>query len=119
MPIYDYECSECEHALEDVTQGMTEKPLTLCPACGEPALLRVISGGLGFQVKKVETIGQLEAKNTKANKSRIDEAAAKRKEETPEEPKTWVDKYGGDATSQEINKMSPNQKQRYVMEGKK
>ncbi len=119
MPDYDYECSECEHFLEDVTQGMTDLPLEICPACGEPALFRVISGGLGFQVKKVETIGQLANKNTKANKTRIAEAAAKKREETPEEPKTWVDKYGGDATSKEINKMSPNQKLRYVMEGKK
>jgi putative FmdB family regulatory protein len=119
MPTYDYECSECECLLEDITQGMTEKPLTLCPTCGEHALLRVISGGLPFQMKKMETIGQLANKNAKTNKTKIQEAAAKKREDTPEEPKTWVEKLGGDATSQEINKMSPKQKTKYVMEGKK
>jgi len=119
MPTYDYECSECEHLVEDVVQRFSEKPLKRCPECGKHKLERVISGGLLACVKDVKTIGQLEEKNNKKYKSRIAEAQAKRSEETPEAPKTWIDKHGGDATPKEINNMTPQQKTRYIMEGKK
>lgn len=120
MPTYDYECSECEHLVEDIVQGFSEKPLKKCPECNKHKLERVISGGLLVSVKEVKTIGQLEAKNNKKYKSQINEAQAKKHEETPQAPKAWFEnpKYG-DASSKEINKMTPKQKVRYVMEGKK
>jgi len=119
MPTYDYKCNACEHLLEDIVQRFSEKPLKKCPECKKFQLERVISGGIHAYVRDVKTIGQLEDQNTKKYKSRIEEAAAKRKEETSEEPKTWIDKHGGNATPQEINKMTPQQKKRYIMEGKK
>ena len=48
----------------------------------------------------------------------IAEAEAKKRESTPEAPKAWYDKYGT-ATPKEINKMTPQQKTRYIMEGRK
>ena len=42
MPIYEYACQECEHRL-DALQKVAEGPLVDCPACGEPALKRLLS----------------------------------------------------------------------------
>lgn len=42
MPIYEYQCRECEHVL-DALQKIGEAPLSSCPACGEDALKRLLS----------------------------------------------------------------------------
>ncbi|MDH3646405.1 MAG: zinc ribbon domain-containing protein [Gammaproteobacteria bacterium] len=42
MPIYEYQCQECEHELEAL-QRISESPLSDCPACGQPALRKLIS----------------------------------------------------------------------------
>ena len=120
MPTYDYECSGCECLVEDVFQRFSEKPLKKCPECGKHKLFRVMSGGLHVSVRNVNTIGQLADQNAKLNKTKIAEAEAKKKEETPQAPKAWYEdsKYGG-ATSREINKMTSQQQKRYIMEGKK
>jgi len=49
MPIYGYRCGECgeEH---EALQKVSEPPLTICPACGKPALQKQLSAA-GFQLK--------------------------------------------------------------------
>jgi putative FmdB family regulatory protein len=49
MPIYEYRCRECgqEH---EILQKVSEPPLTECPACGKPALQKLLSAA-GFQLK--------------------------------------------------------------------
>ena len=49
MPIYGYRCAECgeEH---EALQKVSEPPLTICPACGKPALQKQLSAA-GFQLK--------------------------------------------------------------------
>ena len=42
MPIYEYRCGQCGHALEAI-QKMSDAELTDCPSCGEAALGRLIS----------------------------------------------------------------------------
>lgn len=49
MPIYEYRCGECGHELEAI-QKMSDDPLTECPACGAPALRKLVSAA-GFQLK--------------------------------------------------------------------
>lgn len=49
MPIYEYACDSCGHALETL-QKMSDPALTLCPACGKDALKRRVSAA-GFQLK--------------------------------------------------------------------
>ena len=49
MPIYEYRCGECGHETE-VLQKVSEPPLTECPACGKPALQKMLSAA-GFQLK--------------------------------------------------------------------
>ena len=118
MPLYDYECENCSHKLTDVKQAFDDKPLSFCPECNEPALYRVISGGVHAFVKGSITIGSIADKNAHINKSKIFEEAHKKKEATPEAPKAWYHKHG-DASSKEINSMTNKQKAKYIMEGKK
>ena len=42
MPIYEYQCQECEHELEAL-QRVGAAPLSDCPECGKPALRKLIS----------------------------------------------------------------------------
>ena len=49
MPIYEYQCSFCNHQLETM-QKITEQPLKDCPACHQPGLTKLISAA-GFQLK--------------------------------------------------------------------
>jgi len=49
MPIYEYQCENCGHQLEAI-QKMSDAPLTDCPACGKPALKKLISAA-GFRLK--------------------------------------------------------------------
>lgn len=49
MPIYEYRCSECGQQTE-VLQKISEPPLTVCTACGKPALTKLVSAA-GFQLK--------------------------------------------------------------------
>ncbi|MEZ5523872.1 MAG: zinc ribbon domain-containing protein [Pseudomonadales bacterium] len=49
MPIYEYQCGSCGHQM-DKLQGISDAPLTDCPACEKPELKKVISAG-GFRLK--------------------------------------------------------------------
>lgn len=42
MPIYDYQCAECGHALEAI-QKLSDPVLTDCPECGKAALKKQVS----------------------------------------------------------------------------
>jgi putative FmdB family regulatory protein len=42
VPIYEYACRKCNHTL-DALQKMSDDPLVDCPACGEPALRKLLS----------------------------------------------------------------------------
>src|SRR4030095_12114433 len=50
MPIYEYQCSNCGHTLEEL-QSMSEAPLVKCPNCGKDTLQRLIGGGAGLIFK--------------------------------------------------------------------
>jgi putative FmdB family regulatory protein len=44
MPTYEYACSACGNAWEEI-QKITEAPVELCPACKKATAKRQISGG--------------------------------------------------------------------------
>ena len=48
MPIYEYVCSECDHALEAL-QKISDAPLRDCPACEKDTLKKKISAP-GFRL---------------------------------------------------------------------
>lgn len=49
MPIYEYRCTACEHELEAL-QKVSDAPLSECPACQKPALMKKVSAA-GFRLK--------------------------------------------------------------------
>ena len=49
MPIYEYRCSACGFQKEYI-QKFSDAILTVCPACKEPALVKLLSAA-GFQLK--------------------------------------------------------------------
>ena len=50
MPIYEYQCANCGHQLEEL-QSITEPPLTKCPKCGKDTLKKLIGSGGGLIFK--------------------------------------------------------------------
>tara|TARA_R100000742_G_C4276792_1_gene98116 strand:- start:1595 stop:1948 length:354 start_codon:yes stop_codon:yes gene_type:complete len=116
--LYDYECADCKHVVEDVYQKVTDDPLTKCPNCGKDSLRRVISGGAYAFVTGGNTIGSLMDKNTRNNKSQIQEQQHKKAEQTPKSEAPWYHNSGS-ASAKEINGMSKKQKADYIMRGKK
>lgn len=49
MPIYEYACQSCGHALEAL-QKLSDAPLVDCPECGRPELRKLVSAA-GFVLK--------------------------------------------------------------------
>lgn len=49
MPIYAYKCESCGHA-KDVLQKISDAPLSVCPACGQPSFRKQVTAA-GFQLK--------------------------------------------------------------------
>ncbi len=49
MPIYEYQCNDCEHAFETI-QKISEDPLTQCPNCNKNALRKKVAAA-GFRLK--------------------------------------------------------------------
>jgi putative FmdB family regulatory protein len=49
MPFYEYQCRKCG-AHHEALQKMSDAPLRKCPACGKPALKRLLSAA-AFRLK--------------------------------------------------------------------
>ena len=49
MPTYEYECESCGDRFEKF-QSMSDKPLKVCPKCGQP-VRRLIGAGAGLIFK--------------------------------------------------------------------
>jgi putative FmdB family regulatory protein len=89
MPIYGYRCGECggEH---DALQKVSEPPLTLCPACGKPALQKQLSAA-GFHLKGsgwYATDFKASAKKPAEKKTEKSETKTESKTETKSDTKT-------------------------------
>ena len=50
MPIFDYQCLQCSHMIEDVLQRLEDEDLKFCPECGTDNMRRLI-GISNFQLK--------------------------------------------------------------------
>jgi putative FmdB family regulatory protein len=103
MPLYDYECKNCEHIVEDAYQSIFEDPLVECPNCKEDQLCRIITGGIHVFVKGSSTPVDI----------RREEIIPKKEESK----KQWYHNHGS-ASSKEINQMTKKQKAKYIMENK-
>ena len=49
MPIYEYQCTNCDHAFE-LIQKINEEAATQCEQCGKNTAVRLVSAA-GFQLK--------------------------------------------------------------------
>jgi putative FmdB family regulatory protein len=49
MPIYEYQCKECDHQFEAMRK-VSDGPPDACPACGKNALQKLVSR-VGFRLK--------------------------------------------------------------------
>jgi putative FmdB family regulatory protein len=49
MPIYEYQCTACGHALEAL-QKMSDEPIKTCPGCQKDTLSKLVSAP-SFQLK--------------------------------------------------------------------
>lgn len=47
---YEYRCKNCGHEWES-DQKISDPPLEHCPVCKKKKAQRLVSGGLGFQLK--------------------------------------------------------------------
>lgn len=137
MITYEYKCSNCNIEIT-VQQSIKDKPLTKCESCNHDCLERVISGGicsimkyssntLGSAIdKNTSKMGKYElqekryndTKNYKQARKKSKEAAIKKltgKDVTlPDNVESFCDKE----TLSKIRKMSPEQQQKWVLEGK-
>ena len=76
MPIYEYQCDDCNHVL-DALQKVNDKPLVDCPECGKNTLRRLISAP-NFRLKGE---GWYETDFKKENRKNV----ADKKDEKPEQ----------------------------------
>ena len=93
MPTYDYKCSACGHAFEEL-QSFSDPPLTKCPKCKKKKLARLFGGGgailfkgSGFYETDYRRAGQSNG-DGKAEKSEKAESSEAAKSETKTETKT-------------------------------
>jgi putative FmdB family regulatory protein len=50
MPTYEYYCTACAFQFEEF-QSIVAEPITYCPKCKKPSVMRKISGGSGLIFK--------------------------------------------------------------------
>jgi len=116
MPVYDYECKSCGAQLSDVFQKVTDPELTKCEECNSDSLYRVVTGGIHSFMAGSDTVGSIADKNTRRDRNKLNEEHHKKLESTPQHKKHWYETQGN-KTRKEINKMTPEQQKRYIMEG--
>lgn len=116
MPTYDYKCESCPHEIKDIFQSFSENALKKCPSCGQESLYRVIYGGIATFVKDVKTIGQAADRNWKSMGSyKRSEIEQKHKDSAANQSSSFS-KFGK-ASKKQINKMSEEQKKKYIITG--
>ncbi|MGL5742345.1 MAG: FmdB family zinc ribbon protein [Legionella sp.] len=49
MPIYEYQCTSCQHHF-DLMQKISDEPVKQCPVCYKNTVIKLISAA-GFQLK--------------------------------------------------------------------
>ena len=58
MPIYEYECADCQERFEDLIRNKADEEALACPACGSKKLTKQMSAfGVQGAVEKPITAG--------------------------------------------------------------
>ena len=99
MPIYEYQCVECDH-IEEVIQKISDDPLVDCPACNKPTLKKNVtaaafrlSGGGWYETdfKSGDKKNLVEGGADKAKSSSAEKPAAKAEKATTKESSSSSD----------------------------
>ncbi|MBT8090471.1 MAG: zinc ribbon domain-containing protein [Gammaproteobacteria bacterium] len=109
MPIYEYACTRCEHAFDEL-QKISEAALVHCPKCGEASLRKLLSApkfrlaGKGWYETdfKTGTKRNLAGESDKSD-SKADDKPAKTADEKP------AKKADGKSEDKPARKIEPKQ----------
>lgn len=120
MPEYNLYCDDCDQDITifcKVSEYDTRMKNVVCPNCTSRNVYRNYQeDNVYSSIKDIKTIGQLADKNAKKMGSKISENQDKKPK--VENDKPWYHEFAT-ATNKEINKMTKQQKAKYIMEGKK
>jgi putative FmdB family regulatory protein len=100
MPIYEYQCTACQHRME-LIQKVNDPAQTRCPNCSKDALVKLVSAA-GFQLKGsgwYATDFKNKGSNPESNKTDKQEAAnteGSAKETTSNKDSTKTSETKGD-----------------------
>lgn len=100
VPIYEYECSDCNHYFDEL-QKMNDDPLLDCPVCNKPKLKRLLSApsfrlkGSGWyetDFKKDNQRNVVKSDNENASKGSADKKKEKNKKDSAKNNNTKAEK---------------------------
>lgn len=133
MNTYVYRCNNCSYEYE-IEQRITEKSISLCPSCHQETCERLICAPIVIDMGAKTLGGQADKNTAKMGKYELEEKRYQKTERGKLAKKTVLDEIGGtkpkkedkkpwyksnDITNKQIQKMTPKQQQKYIMEGKK
>ena len=87
MPLYEYQCLECEHRFEKL-QKFSDPPVSVCPACGSNKVSQLLSApavqfkGTGWYVTDYARSGGGGAKASNSDGAKSDKAEKSEKTES-------------------------------------
>jgi putative FmdB family regulatory protein len=102
MPLYEYQCLQCQEKLEAI-QRFSEELLTICPRCGGE-LRKLISApafqfkGSGFHITDYPRTGKAEGKE--GTKESGEKKESEKKKEGSEKPSTPSSTSGSGSSSE-------------------
>lgn len=108
--VQGYECENCGDVFSEVRKRSNQHRHTICPSCSNETLIPLV-GDVIFMMNNVTTLGkQAEVNNKKLGKYELSEREEKNK---PIKAKKEAGQH-----MKKLAKMTPEQKKRYIMEGK-
>lgn len=121
MPEYNFYCEDCDQDIEifcSISEYDTKIKNIVCPSCTSRNIYRNYQeDNIYSNVKDIRTVGQLAEYNTKKMGSKLQEEADKNKK--PEQKPWYQSSKYGSASLKEINKMTKEQKKKYILGGDK
>ena len=103
MPIYEYKCSECGHALEAI-QKFSDEPLRECPSCKKQTLEKQLSAsafrlkGSGWYETDFKTGSKKNLAGNKADSSPSDKSGAGSEAKSKSESGAGSSKKGSESS---------------------